>query len=206
MIPGSDPTDEALAKAFQAGDRHAFETLVLRHRQQLLRTCRGILRNAEQADEACQDAFVKAWRGLATFRGESSVKTWLYRIAMNSAYDLRAREATQLRARDEAFREAPRDGAAPGPRALDVVVREQELGLLREAVAKLPDRQRTTLLLKVQQELKYTEIAEVLGCPTGTAKANFHHAVQNLRRILMEMGLVPAAAAPLPLDVAAEEG
>jgi RNA polymerase sigma-70 factor, ECF subfamily len=206
-VVSADPeaTDDALVAAFQAGDVAAFEELVRRYRRQIHRVCRGILRSPEQADEACQDAFVKAWNGLARFQGQSSFKTWMYRIGMNAAHDMRAREATQARVRDESAREAPIQQARSG-RAADPVEHAQELRMLREAVANLPDRQRETLLLKVQQDLKYTEISDVLGCPVGTAKANFHHAVQNLRRALVEAGLVPrTAGSALPLDTAAEE-
>ena len=202
----ADPeaTDDALVAAFQGGDVAAFEELVRRYRRQIHRVCRGILRSPEQADEACQDAFVKAWNGLTRFKGESSFKTWMYRIGMNAAHDMRAREATQARVRDESAREAPirRDRERPE----DPVAHEQELRLLRDAVAKLPDRQRATLMLKVQQDLKYTEISDILGCPVGTAKANFHHAVRNLRRALVDAGLVPKANLTLPFDAAAEEG
>lgn len=192
-------TDEALVAAFQAGDASAFDELVMRHRRQIHRVCRGILKSPEQADEACQDAFVKAWQGLARFKGESTFKTWMYRIGMNAAHDMRAREATQARVRDESAREAPILARAVRPS--DPVAHEQELGILREAIARLPDRQRETLLLKVQGDLKYTEISEILGCPVGTAKANFHHAVQNLKRQLATSGLIPAL--PVPVDAAA---
>lgn len=194
-------TDDALVAAFQAGEGPAFEELVRRYRQQIHRVCRGILRSPEQADEACQDAFVKAWHGLARFKGESSFKTWMYRIGMNAAHDMRAREATQARVRDEAALEAP--VGARSARAEDPVAKDQELALLREAVARLPSRQRETLLLKVQKDLKYTEIAEILGCPVGTAKANFHHAVQNLKRMLGAPGL-PGTS--IPALGAVEEG
>jgi RNA polymerase sigma-70 factor (ECF subfamily) len=188
MSADSERPDDDLVAAFQAGQTSAFEELVRRYRSQIHRVCRGILRNADQADEACQDAFVKAWNGLAGFKRESSFKTWMYRIGMNAAHDMRAREATQARARHEAALEAP--VALRAVRSEDPVAKAQELSMLRAAVATLPDRQRTTLLLKVQGDLKYVEIAEILGCPVGTAKANFHHAVQNLRRALAGTGLV----------------
>ena len=177
--------DIQLIRAYQAGDASAFDQLVTRYRRQVYRIARGILRSHAQADEAAQDAFVKAWQGLASFRGESSFKTWMYRIAMNTAFDHRSREGTQARLREEAAREAI-VAARPArtPRAVDELIHEEELEHVRSAIARLPDRQRLTLSLKVHEGLKYTEIAEVLHCPVGTAKANFHHAVQNLKRYL----------------------
>ena len=176
-----DPDDDALVASFLDGEASAFDALVTRHRRQIYNVCHGILHDHAQADEACQEAFLKAWHGLPRFKGESSFRTWLYRIGMNAAHDMRIRETARARTRAEAAREMPRDGARP--RALDRLLEEQEAQRLQDAIARLPERQRLTLTLKVQ-ELKYTEIAEILGSPVGTVKANFHHAVQNLRRML----------------------
>ena len=179
--------DSELVRVFQGGDESAFDELVSRHRRQAYGLARSMLRSHEQADEVAQDAFLKAYQGLANFKGGSTFKTWLYRITVNTALDLRAREATQRRVR-AAARQERGDGppADPRPRPLDVLMREQELVRLREAMARLPERQRLTLSLRVQQDLKYSEIAAVLGCPVGTVKANHHHAVRNLRRYLSE--------------------
>ncbi len=188
----SEADDAALVGAFQAGDAQAFDVLVERHRERIYRVCRGVLRRHDLADEACQEAFVKAWHALASFKNESTFTTWMHRIAINAAHDARARESSRARTIAEAAREAP--ATAPRPRrALEALITEQELGVLREAITRLPDKQRETLMLKVQQELKYTEIAEVMDCPVGTAKANFHHAVQNLRRALTRDGIVPSS-------------
>lgn len=194
--------DSDLIRAFQSGDESAFAELVSRHRRQVYRVARGILRSHEQADDAAQEAFVKAWQALPDFRGESSFKTWIYRIAMNTALDIRAREATRRRTLDESAREGRAEEIrrrAPDPIA--GLVRDDEAARVREAVAALPDRQRVTLRLKIYEGLKYTEIAEVLDCPVGTAKANLHHAVQTLRRRL-GTGLRPqrARVAPDPAD------
>lgn len=179
--------DSELIERFQAGDETAFDELVGRYRRQVYRVARGILRSHEQADEAAQDALLKAHSGLKSFKGESTFKTWMYRIAMNAAFDLRSREMTQARARQGAAAEALTDARVPrGPRALDDLIRAQELGRVREAVARLPERQRLTLTLRVQDDLKLGEIAEILACPVGTVKANLHHAVENLKRQLAE--------------------
>jgi RNA polymerase sigma-70 factor (ECF subfamily) len=177
--------DHDLIKAFQSGDESAFAELVSRHRRQVYRVARGILRNHEQADDAAQETFVKAWQALAQFRGDASFKTWVYRIAMNTAFDIRSREAVRQRTLDESAREGRSEILRMhAPRPIDELIRDEVGAGVREAVAKLPDRQRVTMQLKVFEGLKYTEIAEVLDCPVGTAKANMHHAVQNLRRHL----------------------
>jgi RNA polymerase sigma-70 factor (ECF subfamily) len=180
-----EPADEDLVRAFQAGDESAFSRLVERHRRAVYAAARSVLRRHDAADEAAQDAFVKAWQGLKSFKGESSVRTWLYRIGVNAALDHRAREATQDRAKDETRRlgvSGPRAVAAP--RALDELIETEQVQRVREAVARLPERQRLTLTMRVQGGLKFSEIADALGSPIGTVKANFHHAVHNLRRLV----------------------
>jgi RNA polymerase sigma-70 factor (ECF subfamily) len=191
--------DTALVEAFQAGDESAFTELVHRHRRQAYRVARGVLRSHEQADEATQDAFVKAYNGLGRFQGGSTFKTWMYRIARNAALDLLAREGTQRKAKEEAAKEglAAEPVAQFGPRPLEELLKGERLQSLRAAIEKLPEKQRITLQLRVNQDMKYSEIAETLGCPVGTAKANFHHAVGNLRKQLAGdvSGLPDAAAA-----------
>ncbi len=174
--------DRDLIEAFRAGDEGAFAQLVTRHRRHVYGVARSILRRHDQADEAAQEAFIKAYKGLSRFQGQSSFRTWIHRIARNAALDLLAREGTQTRVAEEAALEP---SLAPlGPRALEDLLREEQVLELRRGVALLPDRQRLTLTLRVQQGLKFSEIAETLDCPIGTAKANFHHAVKNLKRIL----------------------
>lgn len=179
--------DAALIEAARAGDEAAFGQLVRRHRQRVWRVCRSVVRRPEQADEAAQDALLKAWKGLDGFQGDASFTTWLHRIARNAALDLLAREGTQEKVRREAERageRAPVERPA-APRALESLLQDEQRGALRAAIARLPERQRLTLVLRVQHDLTFPEIAETLGCAVGTAKANFHHAVKGLRRWLV---------------------
>jgi RNA polymerase sigma-70 factor (ECF subfamily) len=200
--------DAELVRAFQAGDADAFATLVERYRRPLWRVAWGILRNAEQADEATQDAFVKAWHGLSSFKGESTFKTWVYRITMNAAFDLRQREQAQGRARARAEHEALAATPGRGPRVLRALIEDEQAEQVRQAMALLPERQRLTLTLRLRDGLKYAEIAEALETSVGTVKANIHHAVRNLRKALGEMGATTGEAPELTLggDAAASEG
>jgi RNA polymerase sigma-70 factor (ECF subfamily) len=174
--------DKDLIAAFRAGDERAFEELVTRHRRHVYLVARGVLRRHDQADEAAQEAFVKAYQALAGFQGQSSFRTWIHRIARNAALDLLAREGTQARVAEESALEPRHE--APGPRVLEELIASERVQELRRGIAQLPERQRLTLTLRVQRGLKYSEIAETLSCPIGTAKANFHHAVKNLSKIL----------------------
>jgi len=199
--------DESLIRGFQAGDESCFGELVRRHRERVYRVARTVLRDHAQADEASQEAWVKAYHGLAAFQGESRFTTWMHRIAVNAALDLREREARLRRTAEAAHRDAapPRDPEPPGQGALGRLIRREEIERVRAAVARLPERQRLTLVLKVHEGLKYTEIAEILECPVGTAKANVHHAVANLRRLLAQ-GADAVAGATAGRRLAAGEG
>lgn len=188
--------DRDLIRGFQAGDEACFTELVARHRQRAYRVARAILRDHQRADDAAQEALVKAHRGLSSFKGDAAFTTWLHRITVNVALDIRQGEVRERRARDATKAAAHEARPSPGSDgvALDRLVRAEELAMLRAAVAELPDRQRLTLTLRVHEGLKYREIADVLECPVGTVKANFHHAVQNLRKILARSGVAGRAA------------
>lgn len=184
---GTEPDDDTLIERFrQEGDEHAFTELVLRHQREVYRLAFRLSGNHEDANDLSQEAFVRVYRSLARFRGESSFRTWLYRIVMNvSLNHIR-------RAKREHMSSLATDGSefavAVAPRALDELVRGERSEQLQRAIEHLPDKQRKTLVLKVFHELKYTEIASVMSCSVGTAKANFFHAVQALKRRIVPEG------------------
>lgn len=179
--------DESLVRRFQDGDEASFDELVRRHRRRVHRVARAVLGDPVRADDAAQEAFVKAWKGLRAFDGASRFTTWLHRIAVNAALDLRDAEARKRRVADEAERE-PSGPAEPArsPGALTLVLAGERHERLWRAVARLPERQRLTLILRIQHDLTHAEIAEALDCTVGTAKANLHHAVARLRDLLSE--------------------
>jgi RNA polymerase sigma-70 factor, ECF subfamily len=121
--------------------------------------------------------FLKAWRAISRFRGDSAFSTWLYRIAVNACLSFKARRRVETRELDEAL-EDPR----PGPSA--EVEREDAAGAVRAAISRLPERQRATLILKLFHDLTHEEVAGILGSSVGTAKANLFHALSNLRQAL----------------------
>ena len=148
------------------------------HRKDVYALAYRISGNHEDAHDLAQDAFVRVYKGLAAFRGEASFRTWLYRIVFNLSLNhaRKTRRETQGRVDIE-------DVALPvAPRGLDSVLEGEAKERLHGAIGKLPEKQRKTLILKVFHELKYVEIARVMSCSVGTAKANFFHAVQSLKR------------------------
>jgi RNA polymerase sigma-70 factor (ECF subfamily) len=164
-------------EACQRGEREAFDRLVERYQRDIYRLCYRYVNHHEDASDLAQDVFVRAWRAIGRFRGDSAVSTWLYRIAVNACLNHRAlRRPITL--------EVPETLPDPGPGALSGVESEEQARRVRDAVSRLPEKQRATLILKVYQELSHQEVASVLGCSDGTVKSNLFHALANLRRLL----------------------
>ncbi len=173
--------DLDLIKRTVAGDREAFDELVRRHQRQLYAMLFRMVGNQEDAADLMQRAFVKAFTGLGSFERRSSFKTWLYRIAINLAKNTyRDRARAEYVSIDDVV-------LSRNPRTLDALIVQENRSLVRKALAGLPEKQRTTLILRIQGEKKFEEIADLMQCSVGTAKANYHHAVQKLKA-LMERG------------------
>jgi RNA polymerase sigma-70 factor (ECF subfamily) len=177
----SDP-DLELVESFQGGDRRAFDAIVRRHQKGMWRVVRRYVQSDADAADVTQQAFVRAFKGLAGFRRAASVRSWLYRIAINCALswlrDHRREQPTEIA--DDAI---AADAIAPTKLA-DV----QDSARLRAAVAQLPPKQRMVLELRVFDDLSFKEVAELADCTENTAKVNFHYAVKRLRDILSEAG------------------
>lgn len=173
------PADEELVRRALAGDEEAFSALVTRHRAAVYRAAWRLAGNHAEADDLSQEAFVKAYRALGSFRGDSKFRTWVVRIVMNLAFT--ARQSRRPSVSIDEVRAIP-GGDEPADRLL--LGRE-----VRAAVEALPPRQRQVLLLKVYEGLKFQEIADLAGISIGTAKATFFHAVRSLRGRLGAAGL-----------------
>jgi RNA polymerase sigma-70 factor, ECF subfamily len=186
--PTADPAwatadDRTLVDACLAGHAAAFDVIVARHRRRVYRVCYRIVGNHEDASEVTQDVFLRAYRGFGSFKRESSVATWLYRIAVNASLNRVSRktpETEPLPAREwpDPDREHPDESLLRAERAAEV----------RAAIARLPDKQRTTLILRVYHDLPHDQIAGILGSSVGAVKANFFHALANLKRLLERRG------------------
>ena len=172
--------DEDLVAGVVGGHRGAFDVLVERHQRQVYRTCYRLVGNHEDAADVTQDAFLRAFRALPRFRRDASFSTWLHRIAVNAALN-------HFHARGARFESLEAVGDVRDPRgiAADAIVeRRQRARALRSALARLPKRQRMTLVLRVYGELSHEEIARALGRSVGTVKANLFFALRNLRAVL----------------------
>jgi RNA polymerase sigma-70 factor (ECF subfamily) len=171
--------DRSLIEAFRQGRREAFDVIVVRHRRQVYQVCYRFVNNHEDAADLAQDVFVRAFKGLDRFKGDASLSTWLYRIAVNTGLNRVAAKRPESAPLDAA---AEVDGHAASP--LDAAIGLERARQVRRAIARLPPKQRATLLLRVYQECSHEEIAAALGGTVGAAKANLFHALGNLRRML----------------------
>ncbi len=171
--------DAALVAASREGSRAAFDVLVERHRRTVYQLCYRFVRTHEDAADLAQDVFLRAWRAVPRFRGDSSVSTWLYRIGVNACLN----RVTARRVPQVGLDDAPEPAAAPADPAegLDA---SQRAARVRAAVAQLPEKQRATVILRVYHDRSHKEIAEILGTTEGAAKANLFHALGNLKKLL----------------------
>jgi RNA polymerase sigma-70 factor (ECF subfamily) len=172
--------DAALVMAAMEGRREAFDAIVERHRRIVYQVCYRFVGNHEDASDLSQESFVRAWRGLKTFKGQSALSTWLYRIAVNVC--LNRVSAKTLPSESIESTDRFEDTRVEGAQA--TLLREERAATVRKAIAELPKKQRATLILRMYHELSHQQIADILGSSVGATKANFFHALANLKKIL----------------------
>jgi RNA polymerase sigma-70 factor (ECF subfamily) len=169
--------DQLLVDRARLGDRHAFNLLVLKYQSRLLSLVSRLVSNQSDALDVLQDTFVKAYRSLNTFRGESAFYTWLYRIAVNTAKNhlaARARESKDISVDDEGIGELGvlQDLAAPEEEA---GAEELQRAILH-SIEQLPDDLKQALTLRELEGMSYDEIALAMNCPIGTVRSRIFRA------------------------------
>src|SRR5262249_35852282 len=162
-----------------AGRPGAFDLIVERHRRAVYQLCYRFVGNHEDASDLSQDVFLRAYRGLRSFRGQSSLSTWLYRIGVNGCLN----RVTARTPRVESIEEQQHVDTKVES-ASELLLRTERATRVRAAIAELPRKQRATLILRMYHEMSHQEIAGVLGSSVGAVKANFFHALGNLRKLL----------------------
>jgi RNA polymerase sigma-70 factor (ECF subfamily) len=172
------PANEAeLVTRAQNGDRNAFSELVRSHAQGVLNVIYRMCGNMQVAEDAAQETFIQAWLRLPSYRPRSSLRNWLYRIAVNTAIDTLRKEKRILPGEIENLNLADTE---PGPEALYASAQRTEM--VQEAVLRLPDASRAVLVLREFEGLSYKEIAEALEIPVGTVMSRLNYA----RKLLKE--------------------
>jgi RNA polymerase sigma-70 factor (ECF subfamily) len=174
--------DRTLVGLCLNGHREAFDVVVERHRRQVYQLCYRYVGNHEDAADLAQDAFLRAFKGLKGFKGESSLATWLYRIAVNVCLNRLALKTPKGESLDLVGSANRIDVRAERPDA--ALLRDERAAEVRAAIRQLPAKQRATLILRIYHELPHEEIAGILGSSVGAAKANLFHALANLKKLL----------------------
>lgn len=183
--------DIALVRRVQHGDRAAFDVLVLKYQHKVLKLVQRYIRNPAEAEDVAQEAFVKAWRALPAFRGDSAFYTWLYRIAINTAKNAlvatgRRPVACDLDQPEGAPAQAQARLADTGtPEAL--VLTEEIRRNVNEAIRALPGDLRTAIMLRELEGLSYEEIAAEMDCPVGTVRSRIFRAREAIDQSLREV-------------------
>lgn len=185
-LPADQASDTELAQRASQGDSHAFEAIMRRHNQLLFRTARSILRSDADAEDALQDAYLKAWRALAGFRDDARLSTWLARIVINEALSRLRRSGAQVIPLDAAIDITGQDeepwmeddiNERPEQRAM----REEMRSLIETRIDRLPDTYRTVFMLRAVEEMSFAEVAAALKLGEPTVRTRFFRARSLLR-------------------------
>ncbi len=167
-------TDKELLEQIQSGHTAQFAVLVERHQRVLLRVVYRYLKDYEATEDVVQETFIKAFKKLNTFEGRSSLKSWLVQIALNTARNRRRSDPLPMESVDD---------IAIGVSGNTIEgLENRALGeILRGEIDRLPEKQKEALQLRIYEDLSFKEIAEIMGCPYDTAKANYRHALLKIR-------------------------
>ncbi len=173
--------DQQLVERAQRGDKHAFELLVAKYQRKLIRLLSRFIRDSTEVEDVAQEAFIKAYRALPNFRGDSAFYTWLYRIGINTAKNYlvamgrRAPTSTSMdaeEAEDLGETELLQDLNTPE----NEMMSRQVADTVNQTLEKLPEDLRTAISLREMEGLSYEEIATVMNCPIGTVRSRIFRA------------------------------
>jgi RNA polymerase sigma-70 factor (ECF subfamily) len=181
-------TDEELVARSIRGDAESFNQLILRWERPIYALAYRTIGREEDARDVCQETFLRAFRALPGFRGQSKFSSWLYRIALNLCHDWlrRERRTPLVQAPEDVDLDELAANAGPSESIEDLVARKSLGRLVERAVAQLPPEQRTALILKEYHGLTFHEIADLVGCPLSTVKTRVYQGLLVLRRELMK--------------------
>ena len=187
----ADASDLSLVRRVQRGDKGAFDALVLKYQHKLVKLVMRYVRNPAEAEDIAQEAFIKAYRALPQFRGDSAFYTWLYRIAINTAKNaVVSRERSPIeyeldRNNQESSDMQGRMKDAETPEGL--VLTEEIRSTVNAAIEALPEDLRTAIVLRELEGLSYEEIAAAMACPVGTVRSRIFRAREAIDRRLREV-------------------
>lgn len=188
---GESSVDEVLVARVQRGDKKAFDILVLKYQHKLLKLISRYIHDTSEVYDVAQEAFIKAYRALPNFRGESAFYTWLYRIAINTAknylvaqgrrapdVDIEIEDAEQIEGQTDLKEYATPD---------QILLRDEVERTVFRTIERLPDDLRTAITLRELEGLSYEEIAEAMACPVGTVRSRIFRAREAINNELNKL-------------------
>jgi len=185
-------TEKDLIQKAKSGDQDAFEQLVLAHQNKVYTICVHMVTDREEAADLAQEAFLKAWRNLSSFQGESSFATWMYRLTTNVCLDyLRKQSRRQNISTAVSLDDEDSGWTEPADHSQDPQVhleREERKRALTRALQELPEHHRRPLIMREVSGMSYQEIADALDTDLGTIKSRIARARERLRKILLRDG------------------
>lgn len=183
-----EQSDLELVRRAQRNERGAFDLLVLKYQHKVVKLVARLLRDPAEAEDVAQEAFVKAYRALGSFRGDSAFYTWLYRIAVNTARNAIASRQRRPLDYEAELSESEQSNLASRLRHTDTpeatVLSEEIRVTVNQAIEQLPEDLRTAIVLREVEGLSYEEIAAAMDCPVGTVRSRIFRAREAIDRAL----------------------
>jgi len=180
QVRNTEDLDQELVQRVQQGDKSAFDLLVIKYQHKIVHLVNRYVKDPSEAQDVAQDTFIKAYRALGDFRGESAFYTWLYRIAINTAknyllsrsrrhfdYEIDVQDAEQVE-------NSPQLKDIETPENL--LMNEQIIAVIKSAIERLPEEMRIAITLREFEGMSYEEIAEAMDCPIGTVRSRIFRA------------------------------
>jgi len=193
---GDREIDQQLVERAQRGDKRAFDLLVIKYQRKLARLLSQFIRDSAEVEDVMQETFIKAYRSLPSFRGESAFYTWLYRIGINAAKNYLAAQGRRASTTNE-FDIEDAENFEEGSQLRELNTPESELmskqiaQTIHQTLQELPEELRTAITLREIEGLSYEEIANIMSCPTGTVRSRIfraREAIADKLKSVMEIG------------------
>lgn len=172
--------DKALVLKVQQGDKAAFDLLVIKYQHRIIQLVNRYVKDPSEAQDIAQEAFIKAYRALANFRGDSAFYTWLYRIAINTAKNYLVSRNRRYSDYQVDVQEAEQVENVPQLKAMEtpeyLLMNDEIISVIKTAIEKLPEEMKTAIMLREFEGMSYEEIAQTMECPVGTVRSRIFRA------------------------------
>ena len=176
----TEDLDQGLVQRVQQGDKAAFDLLVIKYQHKIVHLVNRYVKDPSEAQDVAQDAFIKAYKALADFRGDSAFYTWLYRIAINTAKNYLLSRSRRHTTYEVDMQDAEQTENAPQLKDIETpehqLMNDQIINVIKQAIEKLPDEMRIAITLREFEGMSYEEIADAMDCPIGTVRSRIFRA------------------------------